>query len=66
MIGIILFVAIIVFVLARVYMQNGCFFKPMFREDVYRYKQRLGMSDAETVRFVRDNRSMLMEQRIGD
>ena len=61
MIGIILFVMFIVFVLARVYMQHGCFFQPVFREDVRRYAQRLGMSDDETIKFIRD---MLRERRM--
>lgn len=66
MIGIILFVVIIVCVFVRVYMAQGCFFKPVFREDVRRYAQGLGMSDDETVKFIRDNRDMLRERRVDE
>ena len=64
MIGIAIFTVVIILIFVRVYMQHGCFFQPMFRDDVRRYAQRMGMSDDETVKFIRANRDMLKERRL--
>lgn len=48
-IGIILLIAILIIVITRVYMEHGCFFKPMFRDDVYCYAREHGRSDDETI-----------------
>ena len=60
MIGIILFILIILYVFIDVRIKHGCFFQWVFRDDVAQYALKHGLSDKETVKFVNDNREILM------
>ena len=63
MIGIILCFLIIICVLIAVRIRHGCFFKPVFRDDVAKYARDNGLSDKETIKFINDNRESLMRNR---
>ena len=65
MIGIILFIVIFIAVLAYVRITQGCFFRPMFRDDVECYTRKHGLSDRETIEFINDNRCMIRCQSPG-
>lgn len=45
-------------------MVHGCFFQPAFRDDVAQYAYEYGLSDDETIKFIRDNRDILEHNRI--
>lgn len=58
-IGIILFIVIVAFVFARIYMAHGCFFQPNFRDDIEEYMREHEMTEEEAITFINNNRYMI-------